>query len=197
MQEVIKLPKPNTEGGSSFTSALAQRRSVRGFSKKDLTLAEVGQLLWAAQGITDLAEGFRTAPSAGALYPLEVYVAKYDGLFHYRPNGHTLVQKSDEDVRRKLRKTAIDQMFVEEAPCVFIITGIYERTTRKYGERGVRYLHMEAGHVAQNILLQAVALGFGGVPVGAFHDREISEILNLNEKERSLYLIPIGVPKIN
>ncbi|MFQ5864347.1 MAG: SagB/ThcOx family dehydrogenase [bacterium] len=196
MEEEIKLPEQKTQGGASLTLALAQRRSVREFSDRDLTLAEIGQILWAAQAITDSIEGFRTAPSAGALYPLEIYVVNKDGQFHYRPKDHTLVQNGNEDVRQKLTRAALDQMFVEEAPCVFVITAIYERTIGKYGERGVRYVHMEAGHLAQNILLQAVALGLGGVPVGAFYDREVAQILKLNEMEKPLYLIPVGEPRI-
>jgi SagB-type dehydrogenase family enzyme len=192
MQGETNLPKPQIEGGVSLTSALAQRRSVREFSEKDLSLAEIGQILWAAQGINDSAEGLRTAPSAGALYPLQLYVAKKDGFFHYRPDDHTLAQKSHADVRRKLRRAALDQMYLEEAPCVFVVTCIYERTTGKYGERGIRYVHMEAGHAAQNILLQAVALGLGGVPVAAFHDREVANILQLETEEEPLYLIPVG-----
>ncbi|MFQ6113779.1 MAG: SagB/ThcOx family dehydrogenase, partial [bacterium] len=131
-----------------------------------------------------------------ALYPLEVYVIKKDGLFHYRPGDHTLVQKSDEDIRRKLGKAALDQTFVEKAPCVFVITCIYERTTGKYRERGIRYVHLDAGHAAQNLLLQAAALGLGGVPVGAFNDYNVAQTMNLHEKERPLYLIPVGSPLI-
>ncbi|MGK7876367.1 MAG: SagB/ThcOx family dehydrogenase [Xenococcaceae cyanobacterium] len=193
----IKLPSPNERGSVSLESALSQRRSVREFSERELTKEEIGQILWAAQGITNSLEGFRTAPSAGALYPLEVYVANKAGFFHYRPQDHTVVRKSHEDVRRQLRQAALDQMPVEEAPCVFVITGIYERTTGKYGERGIRYVHMEAGHVAQNMLLQAVSLGLSGVSVGAFSDREVAQILNLREREKPLYLIPVGQPRID
>ena len=158
--DVLKLPSPQPEGSLSLESALAQRRSLREFDQRELTLGEIGQILWAAQGITDYLEGRRTAPSAGALYPLEVYLANSQGVFHYRPINHLLVQTMGADVRRQLRQTTPEQGWVEEAPCLFIITGIYERTTGKYGERGIRYVHLEAGHVAQNILLQAVALVF-------------------------------------
>jgi SagB-type dehydrogenase family enzyme len=195
MLDAIKLPKPQKGGGVSLTAVLAQRRSMREFSDRDLTLSEIGQILWAAQGITEPREGLRTAPSAGALYPLEVYVTKKDGVFRYRPEDHSLIPILHEDVRKKLRRAALDQMYVEKAPCVFVITAIYERTTGKYGERGMRYVHMEAGHAAQNLLLQAVALGLGGVPVGAFHDGDIAQILDLNAEERPLYLIPVGKPK--
>jgi len=170
--DAVTLPAPQTEGGMALTTALAQRRSVREFSDRELTLAEIGQLLWAAQGITEPQNGKRTAPSAGALYPLEVYVAKKDGLFHYHPPDHSLTRIRKEDIRGKLSAAAFGQNCIIDAPCVFIITGIYERTTGKYRDRGIRYVHYEAGHVAQNILLQATARGLAGVPVGAFQVRK-------------------------
>ncbi len=179
----------------SLESALAQRRSLREFDRRELTLAEIGQILWAAQGITNSDEGLRTAPSAGALYPLEVYVATSSGVFHYRPINHILVRAILEDVRRQLRQATPEQGWVEEAPCVFVIAGIYERTTGKYRDLRIRYVHLEAGHVAQNILLQAVALGLGGVTVGAFRQRPVEKILDLREREKALYLIPVGQPK--
>ena len=193
--DVLKLPSPQPEGSLSLESALAQRRSLREFDQRELTLGEIGQILWAAQGITDYLEGRRTAPSAGALYPLEVYLANSQGVFHYRPINHLLVQTMGADVRRQLRQTTPEQGWVEEAPCLFIITGIYERTTGKYGERGIRYVHLEAGHVAQNILLQAVALGLGGVTVAAFKQLPVAQILDLREREKVLYLIPVGQPQ--
>ncbi|MDJ0687064.1 MAG: SagB/ThcOx family dehydrogenase [Xenococcaceae cyanobacterium MO_188.B32] len=192
---LIKLPSPQLEGSLSLESALAQRRSLREFERRELTLAEIGQILWAAQGITDYLEGRRTAPSAGALYPLEVYLANSQGVFHYRPINHLLVQKIEADVRQQLRQTTPDQGWIEEAPCLFAIAGIYERTTGKYGNRGIRYVHLEAGHVAQNILLQAVALGLGGVTVAAFKQLPVAQILDLREREKVLYLIPVGQPQ--
>ena len=192
---LIKLPPSRQKGSMSLESTLAQRRSLREFERRELTWAEIGQILWAAQGITEKDEGLKTAPSAGALYPLEVYVAISSGVFHYRSINHSLVRKIWEDVRRQLRQTTPDQGWVEEAPCVFIITGIYERTTGKYGDRGIRYVHLEAGHVAQNILLQAVALGLGGVTVGAFRQGHLEQILDLREREKALYLIPVGHPQ--
>ena len=192
---MLKLPYPQQDSSISLESALAQRRSLREFDPRELTLAEIGQMLWAAQGITDYLEGLRTAPSAGALYPLEVYVANSQGVFHYRPLNHLLVQKIGGDVRQQLRKTTPEQGWVEEAPCVFVVTGIYERTTGKYGERGIRYVHLEAGHVAQNLLLQAVTLGLGGVTVGAFRQRPVEQILDLRAREKALYLIPVGQPR--
>ena len=193
--EMVQLPPPLKEGRIALEEALAHRRSVREFRPMELTPEEIGQLLWAAQGITHPTEGLRTAPSAGALYPLEVYVANRNGIFHYRPQDHTLVHKGSEDVRLQLRAAALEQESVEKAPCVFAITGIEGRTTLKYGRRGIRYGELEAGHATQNLLLQAVALGLAGVPIGAFSDREVARILKLTEGERPLYLIPVGQPR--
>ncbi|NIM04659.1 MAG: SagB/ThcOx family dehydrogenase [Armatimonadetes bacterium] len=172
--------------------ALARRRSVRRFTATKLSLEQVGQLAWAAQGITHQTRGFRTAPSAGALYPLEIYVVKQDGIFHYMPQGHRMLQISQEDVRRPLAQAALGQAFIAEAPVDFVISAVYERTRSKYGNRAERYVHIEAGHAGQNIHLQAVALGLGSVPVGAFDDRAVSKALGLPPNERPLYIIPVG-----
>jgi SagB-type dehydrogenase family enzyme len=189
----IVLPSPRTEGDVSLEEALANRRSVRAFESTDLTLDEISQLLWAAQGIT--AEwGGRTAPSAGALYPLEVYVATADGVYHYLPEGHRAEVISRADLRGALAHDAVDQSFVAEAPAVFVITAVFARTSVKYGERAQRYVTLEAGHVAQNILLEATALGLAGVPVGAFSDAGVRETLGLPSNHAPLYLLPVGRP---
>jgi SagB-type dehydrogenase family enzyme len=159
-----------------------------------VTDAEISQLLWAAQGVTDPA-GLRAAPSAGALYPLEMYVARSSGLYHFDPARHQLTQHHDEDLRRAMHRTAVSQDALIEGPAVFVITAVYARTRAKYGDRAERYVHMEAGHAAQNLLLQAVALDLGGVPIGAFNDDRLSEILGLPDHEAPLYLIPIGHPR--
>lgn len=192
--EIIELPKP-LETKKSIEECLLKRRSVRYFTKKELTLEEISTLLWASQGITEKRMGFRTAPSAGALYPLEVYLVKRDGLFHYIPQGHKMEKLKSKDLRDELCRAALSQEYVKEAPCVFIITGIPKRITGKYGERGIRYMWIEVGHTAQNLLLEAVALSLGGVPIGAFFDDEVAKILNLSEGEVPLYIIPIGHPK--
>jgi SagB-type dehydrogenase family enzyme len=156
---------------------------------------ELGQLLWALQGITS-ERGFRTAPSAGALYPLEVYIATADGHFHYDPEGHRLLETSNQDVRQALYEAALHQEPVRQAPVVFIVAAVYERTEQKYGpERSPRYVHLEAGHAAQNLLLEAVALGLGAVPIGAFQDEQIQEVLGLPIDHQPLYLIPVGRPR--
>jgi SagB-type dehydrogenase family enzyme len=181
----------------SLEETLVQRRSVREFSAQPLTLAELSQLLWAAQGITN-ERGFRTAPSAGALYPLEVYVATPEGLHRYEPQGHRLLSIGSKDTRPALYEAALRQEPVRRAPAVFILAAVYERTSVKYGsERSPRYVHMEAGHAAQNLLLEAVALGLGAVPIGAFVDREIQEALGIPSDHQPLYLIPVGHPQVS
>lgn len=193
--EVIPLPPPNLEGGISLEQALARRRSVRAFTDEALSLAEIGQLLWAAQGITDPA-GYRVAPSAGALYPLEAYIVRQQGNFHYDPKAHTLVLVKSGDLRDELSAAALDQESVAEASVVLVIAAVYERTQVKYGaDRTPRYVHMEAGHAAQNVLLQAVSLGLGAVPIGAFEDDEVQHLLGLPSDCRPLYLIPVGHPR--
>ncbi len=192
---VIPLPSPALTGSLSLEEALARRRSVREFDATPLTTAELGQLLWAAQGITH-ERGFRTAPSAGALYPLEIYVVTGDGIFHYEPQGHRLTQLSSGDSRKPLQGAALGQEAVGQAPAVFVIAAVYERTAKKYGaDRSPRYVHLEAGHAAQNLLLEAVALGLGAVPIGAFDDEEVQQVLGLPADHRPLYLIPAGRPK--
>lgn len=188
------LPPPRQESEPSLEETLLQRRSVRSFQGTPLTEAELGQLLWAAQGISD-ARGYRTAPSAGALYPLEMYVATEEGLFHYLPQGHRWQVLSQSDARQDLYEAALRQEPVRQAPSVFVIAAVYERTAQKYGgERSPRYVHLEAGHAAQNLLLQAVALGLGAVPIGAFDDGQVQEVLALPTDHKPLYLIPVGHP---
>jgi SagB-type dehydrogenase family enzyme len=192
--EEITLPVPTLKGKVSLEEALALRRSVRSFTAGSLMLAEIGQLLWAAQGITR-DWGGRTAPSAGALYPLEVYVATADGLYHYVPQGHKVRVESTADLRQALWKASLKQDAIRQAPAVFVIAAVYARTEGKYGARAERYVKLEAGHAAQNLLLQAVALGLGGVPIGAFHDDQVQTALSLLTDHAPLYLIPVGHPQ--
>ena len=189
------LPPPRLSGPMSLEEALANRRSVREYGDEPLTVEEISQLLWAAQGLTD-PRGLRTAPSAGALYPLEVYVATAEGAFHYLPAEHALEEVSAEDRRGALWQAALRQDPVREAPAVFVVAAVYERTERKYGAaRTPRYVHLEAGHAAQNLLLQAVTLGLGGVPIGAFDDAAVQAALSLPAEEQPLYVIPVGHPR--
>jgi len=191
----LALPTPRTDGPLALEQALARRRSVRAFEERPLTLAEVSQLMWAAQGVTNPG-GLRTAPSAGALYPLEVYVATAEGSYRYVPAEHALVAVVSGDRRPALWQAALRQDAVRQAPAVFVIAAVFERTERKYGpERTPRYVHLEAGHAAQNLLLQAVALDLGAVPIGAFDDGGVQAALSLPADHRPLYLIPVGHPR--
>jgi SagB-type dehydrogenase family enzyme len=179
-------------GPVSLEEALARRRSVRSFIGRSIPIEAVGQVLWAAQGVTGEG-GRRTSPSAGALFGLETYVASAEYLAHYQVSVHELTVLRREDVRTALARAAWGQSFVSRAPLVVALTGILKRIAGKYGEeRGARYLAMEAGHAAQNILLQAEALGFAGVPVGAFDDAAMDAVLGLGPEEQTLYLLPIG-----
>jgi len=195
--ERIKLPEPKYDSNTSIEKALHERRSVRDFKDEPLTLAEVSQLLWAAQGITS-PRGFRTAPSAGALYPLEVYVVVGNvegltqGVYRYRPDEHELVKVAEGDKRAEVSAAALGQSSVKDGAIDIIFSAVYERTTRKYGERGIRYVHMEAGHSAQNVYLQAVSLGLGKVVIGAFQDNRVKEVINMPDEEYPLYIMPVG-----
>jgi SagB-type dehydrogenase family enzyme len=194
---VIKLPEPRYDSDVSLEQSLLERRSIRDYSGQPLTLQEISQLTWAAQGLTD-PRGFRTAPSAGGLYPLELYIVVGDvedlaaGVYRFQPDGHQLVKTADGDKRAELAQAALEQEWVEEGAVDFVFTAVYERTTGKYGQRGIRYVHMEAGHAAQNLCLQATALGLGAVTIGAFYDKEVSQLLNLPADEEPLYVIPVG-----
>jgi SagB-type dehydrogenase family enzyme len=175
----------------SIEACIEARRSIRNFKNDSLTLQEISNILWAAQGITDKTHGFRSSPSAGATYPLELFVAKHDGLFRYIPQSHVLKKQSDRDVRKDIAEAALNQMFIADAGLVIVITAIFERTTYRYGKRGIQYVYNEVGHCAQNIHLEAVALGLGSVPIGAFDDEELKRILGLKEEE-PVYIIPVG-----
>lgn len=195
--EIIKLPEPKYDGSIPVEEALFKRKSVRDFKDMPLTFSEVSQLLWAAQGITG-AGGRRTAPSAGALYPLEIYVVAANvngllaGIYKYRPNRHELLRIIKGDKRNDLCDAALGQSSIRRSAAVIVLSGVYERTTEKYGERGIRYVHMEVGHAAQNIYLQAVSLGLGTVVIGAFRDEAVKRIFKMAGGEMPLYIMPVG-----
>lgn len=197
MGERIKLPEPCNTSNTSVETALSQRRSIRTYSGDNLTIEEVSQLLWSAQGIT-APWGGRTAPSAGALYPLELYLVVGDvegidkGVYQYRPEEHELEKVKADDIRAELADAALGQECIRDAAIDIVFTAVYERTTRKYGERGIRYAHMEAGHAAQNVYLQAVALDLGTVVIGAFNDSKVEKIVNISEQGNPLYIMPVG-----
>lgn len=178
----------------SLARALHQRRSVRQFASRTLSAEVLGQLSWAAQGITH-PRGLRTAPSAGARYPLELYVCTAQAVFRYGPEEHVLKRVGDDDRRAKLAAAALGQDAVSDAPVTFVITGVLERVAARYGEeRGHRYLLVEVGHAAQNLLLQAAALDLGAVPIGAFHDIQVTDALGLPATHHPYLLVPVGHP---
>lgn len=190
--EITELPEMAVD--SELERLLADRRSVRSFTAEALTEAQIERLLWAAQGITSDSGG-RTAPSAGALYPLELFVVTSDGVDHYLADGHRIEQTTSADLREELAGAALDQEALHSAPAVFVIAAEYARTESRYGDRAERYVHLEAGHATQNLLLQAVDLGLGAVPIGAFDDAATQEVLGLPSEWVPLYLIPVGVPE--
>jgi SagB-type dehydrogenase family enzyme len=195
MENVKVLPKPESTKGMALEKAIAIRRSVRNFAARDLSIEQISQLLWAAQGITDENNKFRAAPSAGGLYPMEIYIVSSSGTYHYVPDGHKIEILKTKDQRQELSDACGGQEFVAEAALDVIIVAVYGRTTWRYGNRGIKYVDMEAGHVAQNIHLQAVSLGLGSVPVGAFNDDMVKKVLGLSAEQQPVYVIPVGYPK--
>ena len=195
--ETITLPQPNFKGGISVEKALKERRSIRKFSESPLTLFEVSQILWSAQGTT-YNNRYRTAPSAGALYPLELFLLAgkiHDlepGVYKYLPSTLQLALMDKEDKRPELASAALGQSWVRKNAALLVIAAVEERTTVKYGSRGIRYVHIEVGHAAQNVFLQVQSLGLGAAVVGAFDDERSRKILNLPADHHILYLMPIG-----
>lgn len=189
--QTAPLPEPTREGAHSLEAALAKRRSRRHYEDRPLTLEQVSQLLWAAQGQTD-PRGRRAAPSAGGCYPLELDVVSAQGVLRYLPDAHALRKRLEGDLRVECAQACSGQMFMAAAPVTFCFSAVYERTTGRYGERGVRYVHMDAGIAAENLHLQAEALGLGSVAIGAFNDDEVARVLGLPAAEKPLYLVPVG-----
>lgn len=188
----MPLPAPHLSGALSLEDAIARRRSVRDFTPGVLTEEQVSQLVWAAQGITSREHGLRAVPSAGALYPLELYVVQASGAFHYQPLTHALHLVVARDLRDPLARAAHDQTSVRTAAVDLILVGVIARTRAKYGGRAERYVALEAGHAAQDILLEATALGLGAVPVGSFDDDTVREVLALPVGTTPLYIVPVG-----
>ena len=191
----MKLPKPKLSSRISVEEALSNRRSVRAYGEEPLTVEEIGQLLWAAQGVTEKWGG-RTAPSAGALYPLEIYLLAGEvkgleaGLYHYHPADHSVSRKTAEDLRADVMEASLRQEQILKAPATLIITAIFERATEKYGQRGRRYVHQETGSVCQNVHLQAESLNLATVWIGAFDDRQVEQALGIAEEP--LAIMPVG-----
>jgi len=183
------LPSPQREGGAALASVLEARRSVREFGTRELDDRELGQLLWAAQGVTD---GHRAAPSAGALYPLTIRVLDARGVWRYAPANHAVIRESAIDQRGAVAAASDGQDSVRTAPVTLVITAEIAVTARKYGKRAERFATLEAGHAAQNVLLTATGLGLGAVPVGWFDDTKVRRALGLAGDVTPLYLIPVG-----
>lgn len=190
MADSIELPKPALKGKVSVEEAIKARRSRRSFSADPLTVKEISQILWAAQGITEPRRGLRAAPSAGATFPMEILIALGPnsvtglsaGTYRYVPAGNTLIRIGDKDIRSAVANAALGQQFLAQAPVTVLIAADYRRTTRRYVKRGQRYVHMEAGHISENIYLQAEALKLGTVAVGAFDDKETAKVFDLQER---------------
>ena len=194
---MITLPDPDTSGGMSLTEALSLRRSIRSYRDAPLSLAEVSQLLWSAQGFTN-ERGFRTAPSAGATFPLEIFLMVNNveglkaGIYHYLPADNALEFLREGAPAAELARACLSQSMISDGGAVLIFAADFDRTTGRYGERGIRYVHNEIGHASQNVHLQAAALDLGTVVIGAYRDEEVEEILNLDDELRVLYLMPVG-----
>jgi SagB-type dehydrogenase family enzyme len=197
VSDEIHLPPVRHNSSVSLEATLLTRRSVRKYADEPLSLEEVSQLLWAAQGITDDG-GYRTAPSAGALYPLEVYLLAGDvvglekGVYKYLPFGHTIIKVTSQDRRVDLHQAALKQDAIIQAPAVIVLAAVYDRTKAKYGDRAPQYVHIEAGSVAQNVYLQATALDLGTVLIGAFYDNQVKAVVGLAKDEEPLALMPVG-----
>jgi len=197
----IKLPAPVIKGKLSLEQAISKRRSVRRFKNEPLTLSQLSQLLWSAQGTTGTG-GERAVPSAGATYPLEVFIIVGEqginelnpGLYHYDSGNHSLNLHQTGDLRQKMAEAALGQTAISRCPVDMVVCAVHPRTAYRYGKRGERYVHMEVGHVGQNVALQAVALDLGTVMVGAFEDEEVIKALKLEAQMKPLYIIPIGKP---
>jgi SagB-type dehydrogenase family enzyme len=198
--KVIKLPKPKHKG-IILEEAIKKRRSQRNYSNKAVTLNQLSQLVFAAQGATGKSFGtlLRTAPSAGALYPFEVYliVNKVDdlprGIYHYSAQKHALELLKSGDFRSSITKAALDQDMLGDSSVAFVLTSVFDRLRHKYGERGYRYAYMEAGHISQNIYLQATSLGLGSVAVGAFLDEKINKLIGIDgHNEAAIYVHAVG-----
>lgn len=194
-EEIIKLPEPRKDSDFSLERAINERRSVRSYTAEKISLAEISQLLWASQGLTS--ETKRAAPSAGALYPMEIYAVgafgDYEaGIYHYQPQSHSLARLKSGDFRPVLSEIGLSQRWIEKAPLNLVVTGVVSRTAAKYGERAGQYVALEAGHVGQNIYLQAEALGLGTVAVGAFDDEQMAELFSFEESQKAYYIFPVG-----
>jgi SagB-type dehydrogenase family enzyme len=191
-QETIQLPPPSTKGKVSLEETIAMRRSLRSFGDEGISLQEISQLLWAGQGTTTPNGKRRAAPSAGAIYPMTLYAFTKDGLYRYDPKSHALTQLDKKDLRKELVATLAGRRENAKAPLIVVIVADVNKTAAKYKDRATRYCDLEAGHIAQNMALQAEALKMGMVTIGAFRDEEIRSLLNLQKERRVCYVLPFG-----
>jgi len=197
--EHVALPDPHGTWGPSLAEAIEARRSVRDYAAEPLSLEEFSRLLHAAQGVTEPRRGFRAAPSAGALYPLELYAVVNDvtgleaGIYHYTAQEHALERVQAGDSRTAIMQAGFWQTFLGQAGVCFVLSAVFQRTRWKYRERTYRYVMLEAGHVGQNLYLAATAMGLGACAVGAFNDDELNQVLGLDgDEEAALYIIVVG-----
>ncbi|MFW9987934.1 MAG: SagB/ThcOx family dehydrogenase [Candidatus Odinarchaeota archaeon] len=189
----IILQNPKLKGRKSLEECIYERESIRNYKDNKIEIEKISQILWAAQGKKG---NKRTIPSAGATFPLEIYtILRNKGFYHYNFEKHILELIKDSDLSKKLSEASWNQEFISKAYLNIIICAIFERTTQRYGERGIRYVFIEVGHCAQNIHLEAVSMGLSSVPIGAFDDNKVKNLLNLKKKIEPLYIIPIGYPK--
>ena len=197
----IYLPSPSQKGGMSLEEAIARRRSVRDFALQPISQMQLSQILWSRVQLIPGGD-IRTAPSAGAIYPLEIFVVCGrnciegidDGIYHYNVDSHSLTLRHKGDVRLELARASLGQEYIHQAPVDIVICALYERTAMRYGARTERYVHMEVGHAGQNIYLQATAFGLATVAIGAFHDEQVRKVLRLDKQYRPLYVMPVGRP---
>ncbi len=206
MREMIELPAPNKKGIMSVEESLQKRRSIRQYKNISLSLEQISQVLWAAYGVSD-AESFRgiklkTAPSAGATFPLEIYLMAGNvegiesGLYKYHPEEHGLTLHLSGDIRDKVASACLGQRMLKDAPASVIYNAVFDRTASRYGQRGIdRYVCMDLGHSAQNVYLQTTAIGLATCAIGAFDDDKLSKIIKPLDNEEVLYLMPFGYAK--
>ncbi len=207
-RNIYPLPIPMFDSNVSIEEAMAWRRSIREYKDDPILIEHLSKILWASHGINELNFKFRTTPSAGATYPLEIYVviseygalierSKYlaPGSYKYDTNTHSIELKKKGILNKELANASLSQEWVQKAPINIVICSILKRTERIYGDRGRRYVHIESGHVGQNIYLKAAALNLGTVAIGAFYDDEVKNVIGADENEEPLYIMPVGIPK--
>lgn len=198
----IVLPKPKTKGRMSAEEAISRRRSIREYRRKPIALDRLSQVLWAAQGVTDLQDGHRASPSPGAKYTLELYVFVREGgvmgfpagVYHYEPTAHSITRIKPGDHTLALQSAARDQEQVGQAAAIIVVTSIFDRATPKYGERGIQYSIQESACAGENIYIQSTALGLGTVMMGAFDEDRVGQLVGAGKGEKPLLLMPLGAP---